>query len=295
MSSQLAFIAQRMFNTPLAIHPDKAEIIMGALAERMGIVSFDRFDPRPAQSFTVLGDDDDDEFSREGREMRGYDVVDDIAVIAVQGTLVYKLRSLRPFSGMTGYAGIRTNFTAALSDPQVKGIMFDIQSPGGEVSGLFDLCDFIYENRNTKPLAANLTEYAYSAAYAIASCCPLVTCPRTGGAGSIGAIWLHADLSKMIKSSGIKISMVQFGERKTDGRPEIPLSPEARARVQGEIDLMGNMFVDLVARNRGMERQKVVDTQAGSFMGQEAVNIGLVDHVAAPDTAFRIFRQSIDS
>ena len=46
-----------------------------------------------------------------------------------------KLGTLRPYSGMTGYDGIRQNFLEALSDPAVEAIVLDIDSPGGEVAG----------------------------------------------------------------------------------------------------------------------------------------------------------------
>jgi ClpP class serine protease len=70
-----------------------------------------------------------------------------IAVIPISGTLVQKLGSLRPYSGMTGYDGIRQAFLTAMEDQDVSGICLDIDSPGGEVAGCFDLVDVIYSSR----------------------------------------------------------------------------------------------------------------------------------------------------
>ena len=173
--TSLAHIAQRMFNVPVAIHPAKAEIIVAALSERLGIARIDRLvnsgdDGAQAGAFGVEG----------GNPRAGYDVAEGIAVIPVSGTLVHKLGSLRPYSGMTGYDGIRQNLLMAVADPDVKGILFDIDSPGGEVAGCFDLVDTIYKARGTKPIWAIVDEMSYSAGYAIASAAERVITPRTG-------------------------------------------------------------------------------------------------------------------
>lgn len=276
--NQLPLIAQRMFNTPLAIHPAKAEVIVAALADRLGVSNI----MRPNAGW--YGDDD----FRSAKDNGGYDITDDgVAVIGVSGTLVQQLGSLRPYSGMTGYDGIRQNFLSAMLDPSVKAILLDISSPGGEVSGLFDLADEIYAQRGEKPIWAILNDSAYSAAYALASAADVITVPRTGGTGSIGVIWMHVDWSKALAQGGLNVSILTFGERKADGHPEIPLSDEARARFQADIDTMGELFADTVARNRGMAASSVVATQATTFLGASGVSAGLADFVMSPDEAYR--------
>ncbi|MET3134998.1 ClpP class serine protease [Oxalobacteraceae bacterium GrIS 1.11] len=276
------FLAQRLFNTPLAIAPGKAEVIMAALAERLGI---GRVAP---QSSAAMMEDDDQGYSAPGRNPRaGYDVVAGVAIIAVAGTLVQKLGTLRPYSGMTGYDGIRQNFLMALTDPEVSAIMLDVDSPGGEVAGCFDLVDAIYGARGKKPIWSILNERAYSAGYAIASAADRVIVPRTGGTGSIGVIWMHMDWSKALTSAGFKVTFVTYGDTKADGHPEIPLSPEALARFQGEINTMGELFVSTAARNRNLPVKAVRGMQAATYLGAEGVSQGLADAVMAPDAAFR--------
>lgn len=276
------FLAQRLFNTPLAILPGKAEVIMAALQDRLGITQI-------ARNARMMEDDDDVVYSSgPGSNPRGgYDVVAGVAIIQVSGTLVQKLGSLRPYSGMTGYDGIRQNFLMAISDPAVKAVMLDVDSPGGEVSGCFDLVDAIYRARGKKPIWAILNESAYSAAYAIASAADRIYLPRTGGVGSIGVIWMHMDWSQALTSAGLKVTFITFGETKADGHPEIPLSGEALARFQADIDTMGALFVSTVARNRNIPEQSVRDTQAATYMGAAGVSQGLADGVLAPDAAFR--------
>jgi signal peptide peptidase SppA len=287
--SSLAHIAQRMLNVPVAIHPAKAELIVSALAERMGIAHVAR----------LMEDDDFDGphasvMGAEGRNPRaGYDIAQGVALIPVQGTLVHKLGTLRPYSGMTGYDGIRQNLLTALADPEVKGIMLDIDSPGGEVAGCFDLVDTIYKARQIKPVWAVVDEMSYSAGYAIASAATRVIKPRTGGTGSVGVVVMHADWSDAIEKSGLKVTIITYGDHKADGNPYERLPKAVQAGVQKDINTMGVLFAKTVSRNRSLSFDAVRDTQARCYLGQEGVDVGLADEVLAPDDAFLAFVESL--
>ncbi|MEX0396555.1 S49 family peptidase [Providencia rettgeri] len=273
----LPHLAQKLFNTPLAIHPQKAEVIVSSLTERLGIT----------QIRSSMMEDDEEYFSRKARKDSGYDVLEGIAVIPVYGTLVQKLGTLRPYSGMTGYDGIRRVFLTAMNDPEVKGICLDIDSPGGEVAGCFDLVDLIYAERGKKPVYAILSENAYSAAYAIASAADKIYVPRTGGVGSVGVIVIHCDWSQHIKDDGLKVSIITYGNRKAESNPYVALSDEAKAAIQHDVDEMGRLFVSTVSRNRGLSETVVRNTQAACYLAAEGVQMGLADVVASPDVAFQ--------
>ncbi|HUC17787.1 MAG TPA: S49 family peptidase, partial [Acetobacteraceae bacterium] len=283
-------LAQRLFNVPLAIRPEKAEIIVAALADRLGVTRLRRGDGSLMALAPMLAAADDEE----GREAAsGYDLVAGVAVIPVCGTLVQRLGTLRPFSGMTGYDGIRQNFLAALADGKAGAIMLDIDSPGGEVAGCFDLADTIWRARGSKPVWAVVNEMACSAAYALASATDRITVPRTGVVGSVGVIALHVDLSKALEEAGITVTLIQYGARKSDGSEVIPLAPEARNRFQTDIDAVGKLFVNTVARNRKLDAAKVQVTEAGTFLGAAGVAAGFADGVMAPDEAFRALARTI--
>ena len=283
---RFAHLAQRLYNVPLAIHPAKAEVVIAALAERLGITQIVRLNGSAVSPQLMF--DADDDFSSPGANPRiGYDLVGGVAVIPVSGTLVQKLGSLRPWSGMTGYDGIRQNFLTALADPNAQAIAFEIDSPGGEAAGAFDLVDTIYQSRGVKPIWAILNEGAYSAAYAIASAADRITVPRTGGTGSIGVIAMHVDWSEALANAGTKVTFITYGNRKSDGAPELPLAPEARQAFQDDINTMGELFVATVARNRSLPPDQVRNTQAGTFLGASGVDAGLADAVQAPDAAFQ--------
>ncbi|HZR34353.1 MAG TPA: S49 family peptidase [Nevskia sp.] len=282
----LPHLAQRLFNVPLAITPRKAELVMAALADRFGI----------AHLFNANGETlaiESFGLEDEPAESRPYQVVEGVAIIPVTGTLVQKLGTMRPYSGMTGYDGIRACLSMALEDEAVRAIVLDIESPGGEVAGCFDLVDAVYQVRGEKPIWSVLSEYAYSAAYALASATDRIIVPRTGGTGSVGVICMHVDFSQALSESGINVTLIQYGKRKADGQQVIPLSKEALARFQADVDTMGELFVDTVARNRGLKASRVRATEAATYLGAAGVDLGFADAVMAPDAAFQALLQEL--
>ncbi|WP_247891430.1 S49 family peptidase [Azospirillum argentinense] len=258
-------IPAELSNRPLALTRDEADLLAAAMRGQ-----------GPAPSAFGFG-------GSAGRE-RQYGLIDGIAIIPVNGIL---FQGDVGWGWATGYKWIRTGFEAALVDPEVQAILFDVNSPGGEVAGCFDLVDTIYAARGAKPIWSVLSECAYSAAYAIASAADTITVPRTGGTGSVGVIWMQVDWSQALDRAGIKVTFLTYGEHKADGHPELPLSDGARARFQKDIDSMGDLFVRTVARNRGIDAEAVRNQQAALYLGNDGVAEGLADAVMAPDAAFR--------
>lgn len=273
-------LATRLFNVPLAITPGKIEIVMAALADRFGIARLFRADGE-----VVLFEGEND--PGEPLDDRPYQVIEGIAIVPVLGTLVQRLGTLHPVSGMTGYDGIKANLAMALADDSVRAIALDIDSPGGEVAGCFDLVDAIYNARGVKPMWAILAESAYSAAYALASACDVITVPRTGGTGSIGVIVAHVDFSKALAGAGITVTLIASGERKADGNEFEPLGAEAHARIRTDVDTVADLFIRTVARNRTLAAGKIRAMEGGTFLGASGLEAGLADQVMAPDDALQ--------
>ncbi|MEI7636156.1 MAG: S49 family peptidase [Syntrophus sp. (in: bacteria)] len=206
-----------------------------------------------------------------------------LAIIPVRGVMFNRLGGLDSmvawFFGDTSYETIREQFRTALKDPAVKSIVFDCDSPGGEVSGCFDLADEIYQARGTKPIYAIVNETAFSAAYAIASAAEKIYLSRTAKAGSIGVITVHLDQSKYDENLGAKYTTIYAGARKGDFNRHAALSPEAQAIAQSMVNDAYEIFVKTVARNRSMTTQAVRTMEAGLYFGQKAVAAGLANAV----------------
>lgn len=215
-----------------------------------------------------------------------------VAVIPVRGALA---QCSDGYS--TGYDDLRGAFLAAMAASSARAVVFDIDSPGGDVAGLFDFVDLIHAARGGKPIVAICSEVAFSAAYAIASACDFITVPRTGGVGSVGVITMLADISKALAAGGVAVHFVHYGAQKAEaGRAELTgVSDGVLSRVQASVDRAGELFVATVARNRGLSVDAVRATEAACFDGELGVAAGLADAVASPDEAFRALLADLDA
>ena len=263
----LPHLAARLYGVPLAIHRPKLDVILAVLGPRVGLADL----AAPAA------------FSPPARDAPAHP--SKIAVIPIHGTLVRRTVGLEAESGLTSYAGLAAQLDAALASPDVAAILLDIDSPGGESGGVFDLADRIRAATRIKPVWAVANDMAFSAAYALASAASKVFVSRTGGVGSIGVIAMHVDQSEKDVQDGVRYTAVFAGDRKNDLNPHEPISSEAHAFLKAEVNRIYGLFVETVARNRGIEPSTVRDTEAGLFFGQAAVAIGLADAVGTFDDA----------
>jgi signal peptide peptidase SppA len=213
-------------------------------------------------------------------EKVAYTTYDNVAVIPIHGLLTKRAEFFSSFFGAISYEEIHELILTALEDSKVHSVLLDIDSPGGEVGGLFDLVDFIYESRNVKPIYAMANDHAFSAAYAIASATSKIFVNRTSGVGGVGVIATHMDVSEYDKKEGIKYTTIFAGDKKNDLSPHEPLSDEAISDLQKEVDRLYKMFVAVVARNRNISTAQVKATQAAMYFGADALSLGLADEIA---------------
>ena len=269
----LAHLAGRLYNTPLLIHPDKAEVIERVFAAKIGAdlvlpLAADIDKPTPeAVAYAAPRFADKPYIVTEGQ----------VAVIPVMGSLVQRAGGLDAMSGLTGYNRIERLFRMAQADRDVRAVLLEMDSPGGEGSGLFDLADLLA--RAEKPTWAAVNEMAYSAGYAIAAATQRIAVTRTAGTGSVGVIALHMDQSERDAKEGRRYTAIYAGARKNDFSSHEPLSTDARRALQASIDRMYALFVDHVATARKLSADAVRATEAGLFEGQLAVEIGFADAV----------------
>lgn len=263
--SALPRVAARLFGTPLAIEAQRLDAIAQAIGPRL------------------LGDawEDEPDASRQS-ERRPYRIDrDGIVTLPLHGILVQRGTFVMPECAyLLGYDDIRAVADQALADPAVKAILLDVDSPGGELAGVAELGAALLRARGTKPVWAVANEQAYSAGYWLASAAQQVWLPATAGLGSIGVIAVHLDRSGLEAAAGLKFTAIYSGARKNDFTPHEPLSREATAVLRAEVERAHGIFADAVSQHRSkLTRQAVLDTEAGLFFGQAAVDAGLADQV----------------
>lgn len=216
----------------------------------------------------------------EASNQLNYELKNGVAIIPINGLLTKRNEIFSSLMGTTSYEDIFNAISGAIEDEKVERILLDIDSPGGEVSGLFDLVDFIFNSRNQKPIYSVANDYACSAAYAIASATEKIFVNRTSCVGSIGVIATHLDVSEADKKDGIKFTTVYAGDKKNDLSPHEPLSENAIKDLQAEVDRLYDIFVATVSRNRYLSESKIRKTQAGTYFGQNAITAGLADELS---------------
>lgn len=211
---------------------------------------------------------------------------DGIAVIPVHGMLINRFGG--SYGYVTGYTFIRRQRDLAMADPDVKLIAYDVNSGGGEAAGNFELAAESFNLRGQKPTVAIVNSNCYSAAYAFASSADKIYVTPSGGAGSIGVVATHFDVSKMMENWGIKVTFIHAGDHKVDGHPFAPLPEAVQADIQARVDGTYAKFVDLVAQNRGLDPEAVRKTQARCYSADDALALGLIDAVASPMEALAL-------
>lgn len=264
-------VASLLYGQPLAITEAKLhELCMVFEAYRDGV----RSELAGISAFTLDADD-------EGEDDPGYQLVGNVAVLSLNGTITKRPTLFQRYSGGTSCEQFRAAFDLALADERAKAIVLDTDSPGGEISGVDELSRHVFSSRGAKPIYAVANSLMASAAYYIASAADQIITEPTAMVGSIGVLSAHVETSKRDQALGVKWSMIHAGKHKVDGNPHEPLSKQGRGTIQELVDDAYGMFLSAVARNRGVSAETVEAHygQGKVFLGEQAVKVGLADRV----------------
>jgi ClpP class serine protease len=183
------------------------------------------------------------------------------------------------------FESIEERVLAAAQSP-LRGVVLRFDSPGGDALGMIECARAIRGicAKAGKPLYAFVDGMACSAAYALASAATTIVTPPAGLLGSVGVYQAMVDATAADRQMGLSFEMVSSGARKLDGNPHIPISDEARAETQRRVDGLADLFFNLVGEMRpGVSAENMRALQGGSFLGKEAVDVGLADAVGTFD------------
>lgn len=216
---------------------------------------------------------------------RPLDVRGGVAVIPMRGPIVPRGSMFSAFLGLASIEGMRELFRAALAREDVRAVLFDVDSPGGRVAGVADFADEIRAARGTKPILAVANEYAFSAAYFLASAADHVFVTQSGAVGSIGVVAMHVDESAWLANEGVRVTLVTSGAKKALFDSSQPLSEAGRAELERIVAFHAEQFFGGVAASRPLGVEAVRGLEAGTFDGQLAVRAKLADRVGTFDDA----------
>jgi len=196
-----------------------------------------------------------------------------VAVVPVTGPIFRRANMLTEISGATSVEILARDINTALADPNVRAVVLDVDSPGGEVTGIHELADMLYAARGGKPIVAYAGGSCASAAYWLASACEQLVVDATAQVGSIGVV---ASVPNPAADSAGKL---EFVSSQSPGKHPDLRTDEGRAILQSKVDTLAGIFVDDVARNRHCAAAKVLSDfgRGGELFGAAAVAAGMAD------------------
>jgi signal peptide peptidase SppA len=217
---------------------------------------------------------------------------DGVAVIPIHGTLINRFNSSWGF--VTGYNYVRRMLNLALDDDDVDFIVFDVDSPGGEASGCFELAREIMASRRVKPSLAMIDSLAASGGVALGCCATTVYAIPSARVGSIGVYRMHVSYEGALKKDGIKVTFATAGEHKIDGNPYKDLPQAVLDEWTESAGKTWDDFIALVAEARDLSEDDVRATQARVYRADEALDLGLINAVKTTTEAVDAWLAELD-
>ena len=206
-----------------------------------------------------------------------------VAIVPLRGIISPRV-SLTPNSSTGGGAtaeGFANQIEQMAADDGVKAIIVDADTPGGNVLGVDEASAAVAAVRGNKPIVVQVNGNLASAGYWIGASADEIVLTPSSRAGAIGVRTAYDDLTAKLEKDGVAREILSAGKFKGEGLLG-PLSDEARAHINGELEAYYAMFVDRVAAGRGVSAQTVRDGFGqGRMLGAAAaVREGMADRVA---------------
>lgn len=201
-----------------------------------------------------------------------------VGIIHISGIISRHVDMFAQFFGLGSAAieNIAKDFQSLLDNEEVKSIILDFDTPGGAITGVNELSEIIYNARGVKPIKAYVTGLACSAGYFLASACDEIIIDEMGQVGSIGVMRVvnkQNDKSVIFKSSQSPMKNVEAD------------SELGKAEYQAKVDYLASIFIDKVAKYRGITSDEVINrgNKGGVLVGAVAVTAGLADRLGSMD------------
>lgn len=219
-----------------------------------------------------------------------------IAVLPLFGIISHRASMVGDVSGPRGTSidKFTAQFRQAAADPNIARIVIVCDSPGGTVNGVQELADEIFRARSKKPITAVADGQMASAAYWLCASATEVVCSTSATVGAIGIFSAYEDVSAALEQQGIKVTLIRAGKYKAEASGVEPLTDDAQAAMQSMVDDYYTMFVNSVARGRGVKASDVVNGFAQGRMAgaKQSVTLGLCDRIATVDQVLGKFGAS---
>lgn len=216
------------------------------------------------------------------------EVVDGVARIRIEGPIVKRVPGWARYYGvrMAGAQDVQLQLARALADTNVRSVLLVIDSPGGTLAGVQELADALFAARAQKVLWSYGSDLVASAATWLGVQASRFSANRAALIGSIGVYCVAVDASRFYESAGVKVEVIRAGALKGAGTFGTAITDEQRASWQAMVDGAAALFVEAVARGRGLPVEDVRALATGAiWYADEARGLGLIDRVESLDVA----------
>lgn len=205
-------------------------------------------------------------------------ISDRTMVIPVYGIISSGLSELEKLIGMTDCRDIEEMMREAMENDEVDSFILDINSPGGTVTGVPELADFIAKVNTQKPVYSWVDELCCSAAYWLASSSECICVRPSAVIGSIGVYMPIYDNAKEVMDMGISPDVITSGARKGIGVQGVQITYGQKKILAERVDELFAMFKQAVMDGRDGELDEE-HMDGRDYLGAVALDVGMVDEV----------------
>src|SRR5262245_34756953 len=241
-------------------------------------------------------------------DMVGYEIVrvggdaaatDKVLRIPITGAIAEQVSPLIGASGGS-VTQLRRALHYAAGDDSVRGILLEIDSPGGGVTDSDEMYRMLRQFRSDHPrvrILALFGDIAASGGYYVACAADRILARRSSITGSIGVImsaWNFTDAAKKlgVEQVAIKSEHTPFKDILS---PTRPMTDAERTMLTGIVDELYAQFVDVVAAGRPqLDRAEVQALATGAiYSARQALANKLVDEIGDATTAEAWFKDGL--
>lgn len=218
-----------------------------------------------------------------------------VALIHIDGMILTKpFESFLPYSA-TYSDDIITFIEDSIKDPNIKAIIFEINSPGGTAVASSKIAEAIKKAKKEKLTIAVMQEQATSGAYWIASSCDYIIAHPLSITGSIGVLASYLEISGLLERFNVTYVNLTTAKHKDIMSPFRELTDDEREIIRHKLNIIHESFINEIAKNRNLDKEQVKELATGIFyLGSEAKELGLVDALGSKEDAIKYVEEKLN-
>lgn len=264
MAHELVRLRSKLFDTPLLVDSKSFESILNYVDKRCeGTVDVT---PKADNEFSMYS-------TLHYQESN-------LGVIHISGPLTNKSTGWEAFCGGTSYESIKEDFEALL-EAGAKTVAFMVESGGGEAYGMMDTGNYLRKlaDENNVKIISYVDGLSASAAYGLTAISDEIITNKNSEIGSIGVLIRLMNDSKALEMEGYERSFISAGTQKIPFAEDGSFRKEFLDDLQYKVDALYKDFTEYVAGHRNLTVEAVRNTQANTFLAEDAIALGLADKV----------------